>query len=371
MSNSIYLDNAATTPVLQCARYTYIKYMDNFYNPSASYTGARKVREDVEKARATIAELVGADPEEIYFTSGATEGNNTVIKGCLNQTGGRLVTSNIEHHSVLNLVDNSSYVIKADLLGHIDPYDFDDAIDDTDIVSIMMVNNEIGTVQPIKKVVEVAKIHNAYVHTDMTQAVGHIPVDCHDLGIDFATASGHKFGAPKGIGFMYIRKGVHIPSLLIGGGQERGQRSGTENVAGIMAMAEALKYNSNKIVDNNQHLRLLQSYLLSKLREEKFDFFMNSTTMPKDYAGIFNICMRGLRSEEIVEFMSTLGIYISAGSACNADNGEPSHVLRAIGLTDDEAECSIRISMSLATKKDEIDSFVNALKTFVDIKAAV
>lgn len=369
MKSSIYLDYAATTPVLQCARDAAKKYMTNYYNPSAAYSEARAVKADIEKARATIAKCIGADPEEIYFTSGATEGNNIIIQGVLKSLGGRLVTSNIEHHSVLNLVDETSYLLRVDMFGRVDPDDLNGAIDDTDLVSVMLLNNEIGTIQPIKQLADIAKKSNTYIHSDITQAVGHIPVNVHELGLDFATASGHKFGAPKGIGFMYIRKGVKIPPLVYGGGQERGLRSGTENVPGIMSMAAALEYETDHLDENLKHITEIQKYLRKQLEKVLIEYnWTYNYSVTNHYAGNCNICFSGYRSEEIVEFLSNNMIYVSAGSACNTESDEPSHVLKAIGLTDEEAESSIRISFGEKTTKEEIDALIMSLKAYFKLR---
>lgn len=364
----IYLDYAATTPVLQCARDAAKKYMTNFYNPSAAYAGAREVRADIENARATIAKCIGADPEEIIFTSGATEGNNIIIQGVLKNPKARFVTSDIEHHSVLNLTDSNTYFLHADYSGHVNSNDLIGAIDKGDLVSVMMINNEIGTIQPIKELAKIATRYGAYFHTDMTQAVGHIPINVHDLGIDFATASGHKFGAPKGVGFMYIRKGLKMPSLVYGGGQERGVRSGTENVPGIMAMAEALQYTTNHLAEISRHVQMINDYLCSKLDNSGFHFSYNYSN-DNHYAGNCNVCFMNQRGEEIVEFLSANGIYVSSGSACTTADEEPSHVLRAIGLTDDEAEASIRISIAEQTSKEEIDKLISVLSMYFSLRS--
>lgn len=364
----IYFDYAATTPVTQCARDAVKKYMTLFYNPSAAYASARAIRADVEEARAIIAKCVGADPDEIYFTSGATEGNNVIIRGALRKTHGRLVTSNIEHHSVYNLANTNSYMLRVSPTGHVDPNDLDGAIDENDLVSVMMINNEIGTIQPIKELANITHKYGAKFHTDMTQAVGHIPVNCHKLGVDFATASGHKFGAPKGIGFMYIRKGISIPPMVLGGGQEYGMRSGTENVSGIMAMAAALQFAVDNLNESSKHINEMHDYLCDKLDNSGL-YFAYNYIRDNHYAGNCNVCFMGQRAEEMVEFLSSCGICVSSGSACNTDNGEPSHVLTAIGLTDEQAEASIRISIGPQTKKEEIDKLIEALKAYFMLRS--
>jgi len=365
--NLVYLDYAATTPVLQCAKDAVNKYMDIYYNPSAAYQGAREVRSDIEMARGIIAECIGADPEEIFFTSGATEGNNIVIRGLLHCTNGRLVTSNIEHHSVLNLANGNSYILHVDPTGHVDPDDLKGAIDKGDLVSVMAINNEIGTIQPIKELAKITHEYDALFHTDMTQAVGHMPINVHELGVDFATASGHKFGAPKGVGFLYMRKGLRLFPLVNGGGQERGLRSGTENVCGIMAMAAALQHMTDHMDDNLRHIADIKSYLCDELDHSGFHFAYNYV-ITDHYMGNCNICFMNQRGEEIVEFLSNNGIYVSSGSACTTHDEEPSHVLKAIGLTDDQAEASIRISISEQTTKEEIDELIKALRMYFSLR---
>ena len=369
MNNPIYLDYAATTPVLQCAKDVVNKYMTTFYNPSAAYAGAREVRADIENARSVIAKCIGADPEEIFFTSGATEGNNIIIKSLMNNPFLRFVTSDIEHHSVLNLAKaiSGTYFLHADYTGHVDPNDLVGAIDKNDLVSVMMVNNEIGTIQPIKELAVITKKCGAYMHSDLTQAVGHIPIDVHDFGIDCATASGHKFGAPKGVGFMYIRKGLHIDSFIYGGGQEHGVRPGTENVPGIIAMASALQYMTDNLDKNLRHIHTINNYLCDKLNNSGFYFTYNYTN-DRHYDGNCNVCFMNQRGEEIVEFLSANGIYVSSGSACTTNDEEPSHVLKAIGLTDDQAEASIRISISEQTTKEEIDRLIEVLRMYFSLR---
>ena len=367
MKSSIYLDYAATMPTVQCAKDAAKKYMTIYYNPSAAYGNAREVRADIENARATIAKCIGADPEEIYFTSGATEGNNTIIQSIMQNPSSRFVTTDIEHHSVFNLTDENTFFLHANYEGHIKPRDLKGATDAEDLVSVMMINNEIGTIQPIKDLAKITRKSRAYFHTDMTQAVGHIPVDCHDLGIDFATASGHKFGAIKGVGFMYIRKGLLIHPLIYGGGQEYGIRSGTENVPGIMSMAAALEYATKNLNKNLKHVEELHKYLRSQLERNKMIFSYNYP-LENHYDGICNICFMGQRAEEIVEFLSNNMIYVSSGSACNTESGEPSHVLKAIGLTDDQADASIRISFGEKTTKEEIDALISSLKVYFRLR---
>lgn len=371
MDNIIYLDYAATTPVLQCARDEANRYMTMFYNPSAAYDGAKIVRDAIEEARATIAECIGADPEEIYFTSGATEGNNIIIQGVQKLSPfADFITSEIEHHAVLNLRQDNSYMLHVDSNGLVNPHDLVGALAEGDLVSVMMVNNEIGTIQPIKEISKITNKANAFFHSDITQAVGHIPVNCHELGFDFATASGHKFGAPKGVGFIYIRKGIKLPPLVYGGGQELGLRSGTENTSGIMAMAAALKWATNNMAQNLKRMEKIQRFFINELEKSGFNYSFNHT-FTNHYVGNFNICFTGYRAEEIVEFLSSNNIYVSSGSACNTDSGEPSHVLLAIGLTKEQAESSIRVSISNITTEKDITMLVHTLAVYFALRGDV
>lgn len=367
----VYLDHAATTPVVDVAKKAFNEYMDLFYNPSAAYGAAREVREAVDNAREDIAKCIGALPEEIYFTSGATEGNNIAVQGGMKVCKGRFITTNIEHHSILNqvaLYPENSYVVSVGYDGAIDMQDFCTALDFNDFVSVMLVNNEIGYINPLRDISKKVKKHKGIMHTDATQAVGHIKVDVRDLGVNILTASGHKFGAPKGVGFIYVNKGTHIPSLTYGGGQEKGLRSGTENVAGIVSMAEALKYATSNLKENNKYITNLYNYLIEKLDCSLINYSLNFTH-ENHYVGNVNLCLMGTRSEEVVEFLSVNGIYVSSGSACNTNDGKPSHVLTNIGLTEEQAESSIRISLNYTNTKEDIDRLLNTLNMYYDLRS--
>lgn len=366
----VYLDHAATTPVIDVAKKAVNKYMDIFYNPSAAYNGAKEVRKAVETARQDIANCIGAFPEEIYFTSGATEGNNIAIQGAMKVCKGRFITTNIEHHSVLNqikLFPDNYYVLNVKCFGAIDMQDLEAAVDFNDVVSIMLINNEIGYINPLHDISKRVKRHKGIIHTDATQAIGHIPIDVRNLDVNILTASGHKFGAPKGVGFIYIRKGTHIPPLTYGGGQEFGFRSGTENVCGIIAMAEALKFETNNLKDNQKYINNLSNYCISKFENGNYNYSFNFR--PEDhYAGNINVCLIGTRAEEVVEFLSANNIYVSSGSACNTHDDKPSHVLTSIGLTDEQAEASIRISINETNTREDIDKLFNALDMYYKLR---
>ena len=366
----VYLDYAATTPVVQAAKDAVNFYMDEYYNPSAAYLGAREVRAAIENARADIARCIGADPEEIYFTSGATEGNNIAIQGGMKIVRGRFITAETEHHSVLNLTSlypDNNYIVKVGYDGGIDMNDLRCALDTNDLVSIMLLNNEIGYIQPVADIVKIVRKHKGVTHTDATQAVGHIPIDCHALGVDMLTASGHKFGAPKGVGFIYIRKGFHVPPLTLGGGQENEFRSGTENVCGIMAMAAALKEATEHIKENNKHISEINRYFVAQLANSNIIYSINNGET-NHYNGNLSICFMNIRGEELVEFLSQNDIYVSSGSACNTHSDKPSHVLTAIGLTEEQAESSIRISIGNTTTKEDMDYLLQTLKFYIELR---
>ena len=367
---TVYLDYAATTPVIQPAKDAVIKYLNTFYNPSSAYAGAREVREAVEKARADIASCIGALPEEIYFTSGSTEGNNIAIQGGIKAVSGRFITTNIEHPSVMNLVDkypDNCYVLDVKYDGSIDLRELESALDFNDFVSIMLINNEIGYIQPMHDIAKRVKRHKGIIHTDATQAIGHIPIDVRELDVNILTASGHKFGAPKGVGFIYIRKGTHIPSLTLGGGQENGFRSGTENVGGIVAMAAALTQATKDLKRNTTHIQEISDYCIEKFESCGFSYSFNFTSN-NHYAGIVNVCLMGTRGEEVVEFLSQNDVYISSGSACHSHDDKPSHVLLAIGCTTEQAESSIRISIGNDTTKAEIDRLFEVLNLYYTLR---
>ena len=368
--NTIYADNAATTKLNRAAFEAMVPWLtDDYGNASQPYSLARSPKKALADARAIIARCINASPEEIYFTSGGTESDNWVIKGSAfaDHQKRATITSAIEHHAVLRsceAIERLGYpVAYLDVTteGAVTPEALESIItDNTRLVSVMYVNNEIGTIQPIKELAEIAHSHGALFHTDAVQAVGHIPVDVQALGVDMLSASAHKFNGPKGVGFLYIRKGVQIGRFADGGAQEQGNRAGTENVAGIVGMAVALD-NACRIMDSELvRLTELRTMLIDNLIKEKIDFVVNGGNAI--YPGTISISFGHSSGEKILHRLDLQGIYVSTGSACDSVNTQISHVLRAIKVPDDYSEGTIRISFGCYNTIEDVDTIVTALK---------
>ena len=368
--NTIYADNAATTKLNRAAFEAMVPWLtDDYGNASQPYSLARSPKKALADARAVIARCINASPEEIYFTSGGTESDNWVIKGSAfaDHQKRATITSAIEHHAVLRsceAIERLGYpVAYLDVTteGVVTPEALESIItDNTRLVSVMYVNNEIGTIQPIKLLAEIAHNHGALFHTDAVQAVGHVPVDVQALGVDMLSASAHKFNGPKGIGFLYVRKGVQIGRFADGGAQEQGNRAGTENVAGIVGMAVALD-TACRIMDSElDRLTELRTMLIYNLIKEKIDFVVNGGNTV--YPGTISISFGHSSGEKILHRLDLLGIYVSTGSACDSVNTQISHVIRAIKVPDDYSEGTIRISFGCYNTADDVDAIVTALK---------
>lgn len=318
----IYADNAATTPLDRDAFEAMKPYWwGDFGNPSQPYSMARAPKIALRWAREVIAKCIGAKAGEIFFTSCGTESDNWVIKeaGCSGLKDGKrteIITSQIEHHAILNACDSAKErgcrikYLSPDSEGVILKQALQDAIsDETNLVSVMMVNNEIGTIEPIYELCEIAHQNGALFHTDAVQAVGHIPIDVHELNIDFMSASAHKFNGPKGIGFLYVRDGVRIQPYMDGGAQERGMRAGTENVPLIVGMAKALEKNCLYMENTNEHLRKIENFFLRTLKEKKLDFIRNGA-VDKHIPGNVSVSFRGVSGEMILHRLDLKKIYI-------------------------------------------------------------
>ena len=368
--NTIYADNAATTKLNRAAFEAMVPWLtDDYGNASQPYSLARSPKKALADARAVIARCINASPEEIYFTSGGTESDNWVIKGSAfaDHQKRATITSAIEHHAVLRsceAIERLGYpVAYLDVTteGVVTPEALESIItDNTRLVSVMYVNNEIGTIQPVKLLAEIAHNNGALFHTDAVQADGHIPVDVQALGVDMLSASAHKFNGPKGIGFLYVRKGVQIGRFADGGAQEQGNRAGTENVAGIVGMAVALD-NACRIMDSElDRLTELRTMLIDNLIKEKIDFVVNGGNTV--YPGTISISFGHSSGEKILHRLDLLGIYVSTGSACDSVNTQISHVIRAIKVPDDYSEGTIRISFGCYNTADDVDAIVTALK---------
>lgn len=371
----IYLDNAATTRVTEEV-FEQIKpyFCEQYANPSAIYSFAGKAMSAVDEARKNAAELIGAAANEIYFTAGGSESDNWAIKAAaeLNKDKGRhIITSTIEHHAVLHTcqyLEKQGYevtYVNVDENGIIRLDELEKAIrPDTILITVMTANNEIGTIQPIAEIGALAKKHGILFHTDAVQAYGHIPIDVNEMNIDMLSASGHKLNAPKGIGIMYIRKGVRIGSFIHGGAQERSRRAGTLNTAGIVGLGAAAKIAEEKLEENAKKETELRDYLIKRVMDEIPYTRLNGDTV-KRLPNNANFCFRFIEGESLLILLDQNGICASSGSACTSGSLDPSHVLLAIGLPHEIAHGSLRLTLSAENTKEEIDFTVNKLKEIV------
>ena len=369
MSRLIYADNAATTQMDIAAFEAMKPFLTNEYgNASQLYAFARKPKKALQDARETIASCIGAAPEEIFFTSGGTESDNWAIKGSalLNAHKHATVTSAFEHHAVLHpckSLERSGYPV-AYMWPSRDGYITAEILKEyitsqTYLTSVMFANNEIGTVQPIKELCAVAHENGSLFHTDAVQAVGHIPVDVYDLGVDMLSASAHKFNGPKGDGFLYIRSGLKVMPYSDGGAQEFGLRAGTENVAGIVGMAVPLKNNCDALEENIRYVEGLASELVGMLNSSGVKYAMNGGT--NRLPGLLSLSFPEFDGEAILHRLDLAGICISTGSACNSKSTEISHVLQAIQLGDKYAKGTIRISLGKDNIEDDVEAIFKAL----------
>ena len=373
MPQIVYADNAATTKMDPDAFEAMKPYLLQEYgNASQPYSFARQPKKAIQEARETIASCIGALPEEIYFTSGGTESDNWAIKGTAfrNNNHRAMITSAFEHHAVLHVCEAIERLgcpvafMWPDSNGYISPETLERYItDETLLVSVMCANNEIGSIQPIKELCDIAHAHGALFHTDAVQAVGHIGIDVNDLGVDMLSASAHKFNGAKGVGFLYIRRGTPITVYADGGAQEHGLRAGTENVAGIVSMAVALKKNVENLKANQEHIIELEKRLLDSLKGSGIPYTRNGGdhTLP----GIISLSFDGKDGEAILHRMDLMGICISTGSACDSKNTEISHVLKALRIPESLAKGTIRISLGKNNTVDDVNMIASALKKIV------
>ena len=372
----IYMDNASTTVVDKEAFDIAKKYLfENYANPSSSYSMANDVKADMEDAREMIADLIGARYNEIYFTSGGSEANNwAIIKACelMENKGKHIISSKIEHHSVLHTLsylEKKGYevtYIGTDETGLIDINELKSAIrEDTVLISIMFANNEIGTIEPIKEIGKLAREHNILFHTDAVQAVGHLPIDVNELNIDLLSASGHKFHSPKGVGFLYIRSGIKLTSLIHGGSQERNRRAGTENTFGIVAMANAMKNCYEHLKEYNIQMQTLRDELLSLILKNIEGSHLNGC-MHNRLSNNINIYFENINGELLLILLNQNGVCASLGSACTTGSIDPSHVIMAISNDKKRASSSLRLTLSKYTTKDEVNTTFEVLKKCIN-----
>lgn len=369
----IYLDHAATTsmhPDVVEAMKPF--YSENFANASGAYEIADKPKKQIEMVRKIIASSIGAKSEEIYFTSGGTEADNWALLGIAQMCGrsGHIITSAIEHHAVLNTcahLEKLGYDVTylgVDSDGIISPDELEKAIrDDTVLISIMAANNEIGTLQPLEKIGDIARKHGIYFHTDAVQAYLHMPIDVKELKIDCLSASAHKFQGPKGVGFLYVRQGISIEPFMFGGKQERGKRAGTENVAGIVGMGKAVEIGMFDL-ERQIYLRNLRDYLYFRLKEEIPFISLNGSKRYR-LSGNLNLSFKYIEGESLLILLDMEGICASSGSACTTGQKEPSHVLKAIGLSDKMAKGSLRMTLGMENTIEEMDFVVEKISEIV------
>ena len=375
MNKLIYLDNAATTAMRQEAIDAMLPYFGQKYgNASSIYSIGQEAKEALEASRKTIADILGAKSEEVYFTGCGTEADNWAIIGtaeAYSNKGKHIITSNIEHHAVLHSCEylekhgfEVTYV-PCDEKGLVHAEDVEAAIrPDTILITIMFANNEIGTIQPVKEIGAVAKKHGVLFHTDAVQAFTHLPINVEELNIDMLSASGHKFHGPKGVGFLYIRRGLKLKSFIHGGAQERKRRAGTENVAEIVGMAKAAELAVAEMAENEKKQTALRDHLISRVLAEIPHTRLNGDAVHR-LPGNTNFSFQFIEGESMLMMLDMKGICGSSGSACTAGSLDPSHVLMAIGLPHEIAHGSLRLSLSEYTTKEEIDYTVDCLKEIV------
>ena len=371
----IYVDNAATTMLEPEVLEKMMPYLTEFYgNASSIYRFGQEAKEVVNKSRETIAKCLNADAKEIYFTSGGSEADNWALKGvadALFKKGNHIITSAIEHHAILHtceFLEKHGYEVTylpVDENGLVNPDDLEKAITDkTILVSIMFANNEIGTIQPVKKLAEIAHSHGVYFHTDAVQAVAHVEIDVKDLGVDLLSMSAHKFGGPKGIGALYIKKGVRVTNLLHGGQQELGRRATTENLAGIVGMATALKLAMDNFEENTKRVKALRERYINSVLE-KIPYCRLNGHRTERLPGNTNISFQFIEGEAMLLLLDMYGIAASSGSACTSGSLDPSHVLLAIGLPHGIAHGSLRVTFSHHNTEEEVDQIVDALEKVI------
>lgn len=377
MSCKIYMDHAATTELLPEAKKAMEPYlMEEYGNASTAYDMGKKTRQAVEESRERIAGILDASPEEIFFTSCGSESDNWVIKnvgGAKKKQGKHIITTKIEHHAILRsceYMESLGYkltYLDVDEYGQVSPAMLREALrPDTTLVSVMMGNNEIGTIEPITEIGKELRGKGIAFHTDAVQAVGQIPLSMARIPVDYLSASAHKFHGPKGVGFLYVRKDRDLPSFIHGGEQERGKRAGTENVAGIVGMAEALSVAAAEMNIVRPRLVQLRNYFVERLMHEIPEVRLNGHPY-KRLPGNVNISIRGVDATSLLVLLEEEGICASAGSACNTGQTRISHVIAAIGVPEEWAAGSLRFTMGRDTNKNQVDMTIESLKKCVQI----
>ena len=372
----VYADNAATTSVSKTALDAMMPYLTTLYgNPSSLYSFAQKAKEALEEARQTVADIIGAQPKEIYFTSGGSEADNQAIVsmakfGALKGKK-HLISTKFEHHAVLHTLKQlEKQGFEVTLLdvhedGVVRLEDVEAAIrEDTALVTVMFANNEIGTVQPIKEIGALCRSKGIPFHTDAVQAAGHMPINVQEMNIDLLSMSGHKFHAPKGVGVLYAKKGMPLFNIIEGGAQERGKRAGTENIPGIVALAAALKESVDNMEANTAKIIPMRDKLFTEL--SKIPHSKINGSLEHHVPGTVNMCFEGIEGESLLLLLDSKGVCASSGSACTSGSLDPSHVLLAIGLPHEVAHGSLRLSIGEYNTMEEIDHIIEVVPGIVE-----
>ena len=373
--NRVYMDNAATTPVSPAVLEKMLPYFSECYgNANSIHSTGLDARKALNAARKKVATVLNCNPEEVYFTSGGSESDNWALKGVAfanRKKGNHIITSAIEHHAILHTCEwlekqgfEITYV-PVDADGLVNPADVEAAITDkTILISIMAANNEIGTIEPIEEIAKIAHAHHVLFHTDAVQAIGAIPVDVRAIGCDLLSLSGHKFHGPKGVGALYIKQGTRIDNLIHGGAQERGRRASTENVAGIVGMAEAIELATANIPEKAARISALRDQLIDGLTALPYVRLNGHRT--KRLPGNVNVSVRFIEGESLLLRLDLAGVAASSGSACTSGSLDPSHVLLAIGLPHEIAHGSLRLSLSDTTTQEEVDYVLSVLPGIIE-----
>lgn len=372
----VYLDYSATTPVKDEVLQEMIPYFtQNFGNPSSLYTLGLEAKAALDKAREQVAGLINADVKEVFFTGCGSEADNWALTGVANalkDKGNHIITTKIEHHAMLHtceFLEKNGYEVtyldvEAD--GTVRPETLEAAITDkTILISVMFVNNEVGTIEPIKELAAIAKKHKILFHTDAVQALANVPIDVKDLGIDLMSMSAHKIYGPKGVGAMFMRKGLRLPSFIHGGAQEMGRRAGTENLAGIVGFGKAAEMARENLENHIKHCSELRNYLVERVTSEIPDTFVNGS-MEHRHPGNANITFKYIEGESILLLLDYKGISVSTGSACSSKSLKPSHVLEALGVPVEMIHGTVRFTVGDFTTKEDIDYVVDSLKEVVE-----
>lgn len=372
---NVYMDYSATTPVKKEVLDAMLPYFsEHFGNPSSLYSIAQESKEALEKARGQVASLIGAKANEVFFTAGGSEADNWALEGvadALKDKGNHIITTKIEHHAILHTAEylekhgiDVTY-LDVDAEGRVNPEDVKNAITDkTVLISIMMVNNEVGTIEPIKEIAEIAHNHGILFHTDAVQALGNVPIDVDNMSIDLMSMSGHKIYGPKGVGALYIRKGTKISNFIHGGAQEMKKRAGTENLAGIVGFGKAAELAKENLESHIDRVSELRDYFISEVTSKIPDTIVNGS-MEHRHPGNANISFEYIEGESMLILLDMNGISVSTGSACSSKSLTPSHVLSAMGIPVERIHGTLRFTIGDPTTKEDIDYVIEKLVEIV------